>query len=99
MRQNAMKAIRSRQGAGKGVFAMKLIRVVLCLSAGLVAALAQNAAAPASLPLVSPIFGDSMVLQRGKPNTIWGWSQPGETVRVETVSYTHLRAHETPEHL
>jgi sialate O-acetylesterase len=35
------------------------------------------------LPLVSPIFGDDMVLQRGKANTIWGWTDPGETVRVE----------------
>jgi hypothetical protein len=35
------------------------------------------------LPFVSPIFGDNMVLQRGKPNAIWGWSEPGETVRVE----------------
>ena len=24
-----------------------------------------------------------MVLQRGKPDTIWGWSDPGDTVRVE----------------
>jgi sialate O-acetylesterase len=24
-----------------------------------------------------------MVLQRGKPNAIWGWSQPGDSVRVE----------------
>ena len=24
-----------------------------------------------------------MVLQRGKPNTIWGWSDPGDKVRVE----------------
>src|ERR1039458_2864174 len=35
------------------------------------------------LPFVSPIFGDHMVLQRGKPNVIWGWSQPGDAVRVE----------------
>jgi sialate O-acetylesterase len=35
------------------------------------------------LPFVSPIFGDNMVLQRGKPNTIWGWSEPGDTVRVQ----------------
>jgi len=34
-------------------------------------------------PFVSPIFGDNMVLQRGKPNTIWGWSEPGDAVRVE----------------
>lgn len=36
-----------------------------------------------SLPFVSPIFGDHMVLQRGKANVIWGWSQPGDSVRVE----------------
>ena len=35
------------------------------------------------LPLVSPIFGDNMVLQRGKKNTIWGWSEPGDKIRVE----------------
>jgi sialate O-acetylesterase len=44
------------------------------------AAFQQDATA---LPFVSPIFGDHMVLQRGKPNRIWGWSQPGDTVRVE----------------
>ncbi len=40
----------------------------------------QNAA---PLPFVSPIFGDNMVLQGGKPNSIWGWSQPGDGVKVE----------------
>ena len=35
-----------------------------------------------SLPFLSPIFGDAMVLQRGKPNTFWGWSEPGKEVRV-----------------
>jgi sialate O-acetylesterase len=36
-----------------------------------------------ALPFVSPIFGDNMVLQRGKLNTIWGWSEPGDNVRVQ----------------
>jgi sialate O-acetylesterase len=36
-----------------------------------------------SLPFVSPMFGDNMVLQRGKTNRIWGWSQPGQVVQVE----------------
>ncbi len=40
-------------------------------------------AASASLPLVSPIFGDNMVLQRGKKNTLWGWSQPGDKIQVQ----------------
>ena len=29
------------------------------------------------LPFVSPIFGGHTLLQRGKPNAIWGWSTPG----------------------
>jgi sialate O-acetylesterase len=49
--------------------------------ASLVASALAMAAAP--LPFVSPIFGDSMVMQRGKPNTMWGWSQAGDAVRVE----------------
>ncbi len=36
-----------------------------------------------TLPFVSPIFGDNMVLQRGKANTIWGWSEPGDHVQVQ----------------
>lgn len=39
-------------------------------------------AAPA-LPFVSPMFGDNMVLQRGKPNTFWGWAAPSERIRVQ----------------
>ena len=50
------------------------------MSASVFGAAPQDAAL---LPFVSPIFGDSMVLQRDKPNTIWGWSRPGDTVRVE----------------
>jgi sialate O-acetylesterase len=39
--------------------------------------------APHPLPFVSPIFGDDMILQRGKANTLWGWSDPGDKVEVE----------------
>ena len=32
----------------------------------------------------SPIFGDNMMmLQRGKPNSVCGWTKPGEKVRGE----------------
>ena len=37
---------------------------------------------------VSPMFGDHMVLQRGKPNTIWGWAKPGEEIRVTIAGKT-----------
>ncbi len=40
-------------------------------------------AANDSKPFVSPIFGEHMVLQRGKPNTMWGWTEPGKKVRVK----------------
>jgi sialate O-acetylesterase len=42
----------------------------------------------ASLPFVSPMFGDHMILQRDKTNTIWGWAKPGEKVRVEISGHT-----------
>lgn len=45
-------------------------------------------AGSAALPFVSPMFGDNMVLQRGKPNTIWGWSKPGESITVELAGQT-----------
>ena len=44
---------------------------------------AHNSAANKPLPFVSTIFGDNMVLQRGKANTIWGWSDPGDSVTVQ----------------
>ena len=60
------------------------------IAAGLLLSLACSASAqslveptPKPLPFVSTIFGDNMVLQRGKENTIWGWSEPGDKVRVE----------------
>ena len=29
------------------------------------------------------IFGDNMVLQRGKPIAVWGWANPGEKITVQ----------------
>ncbi len=55
---------------------------ILCFGT-LIAGAADNA----SLPFVSPMFGDDMVLQRGKPDAIWGWSNPGDTVRVEIADH------------
>ena len=49
----------------------------------LLSVLLGRAATAAPLPFVSPMFGDHMVLQRDKTNTVWGWAQPGEKVRVE----------------
>lgn len=52
--------------------------------------LAQNAspAAVKPLPFVSPIFGDNMVLQRGKTNILWGWSEPGDKITVQIGEQT-----------
>jgi sialate O-acetylesterase len=33
-------------------------------------------------PLVSPLFTDNMVLQRGIRDSVWGWTSPGQTVTV-----------------
>lgn len=55
-------------------------RALLC---ALFPAFVIQAADILPLPLVSPLFGDNMVLQRGKPIRIWGWAEPGEKVGVE----------------
>lgn len=55
------------------------------------ALLAQNSpksSAAKPLPFVSTIFGSNMVLQRGKLDTIWGWSKPGDTVHVQIASHS-----------
>lgn len=61
--------------------------IVGLLLAGAYGTSAQTAAASSvkPLPFVSPIFGDNMVLQRGKANIIWGWSDPGDKVRVKVA--------------
>jgi sialate O-acetylesterase len=52
-----------------------------------IALVAASAADNASLPFVSPMFGDNMVLQRGKPIRFWGWAKAGELVRVEMAGH------------
>ena len=51
-------------------------------------ALASAATNDATLPFVSPMFGDNMVLQRGKANRFWGWAKPGQAIRVEIAGQT-----------
>ena len=54
----------------------------------LIAGLAASAADKTPLPFVSPMFGDHMVLQRGKLNPIWGWAKPRQEVRVEVAGHS-----------
>lgn len=68
---------------------MHLIQRLLSLAFLLSGTFVIQAASPKSpLPFVSPVFGDNMVLQRGKTNTIWGWASPGSTVKVELAGKT-----------
>jgi sialate O-acetylesterase len=67
------------------------VLVGLLAGAGCVSRLARHDRSPRDagaamtepLPLVSAIFGDNMVLQRGRPDAIWGWSRPGQPVHVQ----------------
>lgn len=36
----------------------------------------------------SPVFGDSMVVQRDQPIHVWGWTAPGTDVTVELAGHT-----------
>ena len=58
------------------------IAAVIVTALAVATAIAQPAETPKQ-PFVSPIFSDNMVLQRDKVNTIWGWSEPGDTVTVQ----------------
>ncbi|MGA2246552.1 MAG: sialate O-acetylesterase [Verrucomicrobiota bacterium] len=63
--------------------------IVHCWLSALLASFPIQAAESPPPPLVSPIFGDNMVLQRGKPNPIWGWSKPGDFIQVIFAGQTH----------
>ena len=45
-------------------------------------ALAGTCVAAESGPFLNPVFSDHAVLQRDRPLPVWGWSTPGDTVRV-----------------
>ena len=64
--------------------------VALIALAGNTFALAADATNSAVLPFVSPMFGDNMVLQRGKLIRFWGWAKPGEPVCVEMAGRTAM---------
>jgi sialate O-acetylesterase len=56
---------------------------LFCLASCLCLALAAAPVAAAdSLPFLSPIFGDNMVLQRGKMVQFWGWTKAGDVIQV-----------------
>lgn len=44
--------------------------------------LTLTAAEPVGQSLLSPVFGDHMLLQRDQPVPIWGWAKPGTEVSV-----------------
>lgn len=54
----------------------------------LLSALVGPAAPDPTLPLLSPVFGDHMVLQRDRKNTFWGWAKPGTRVKVTLANRT-----------
>ncbi|MBS1706186.1 MAG: hypothetical protein JST40_09955 [Armatimonadetes bacterium] len=51
----------------------------------LITLLALNMLENPSLPFLSPVFADHMVLQRDIPNTFWGWTKPGTEVVVSVA--------------
>lgn len=65
-----------------------MMRTSLGLAAAFFVLTSGALAAEISHPLVSPMFTDNMVLQRDKPNAIWGWARPGDEIRVEIAGRT-----------
>ena len=63
--------------------ALSLVTALVLLNGG---ALRAAPAQAEPLPFVSPMFGDNMVLQRGKPNPIWDWVKMGGKRRPREAS-------------
>lgn len=61
------------------------VRVFVQAALFLSASVGVSFGADAGRPFVSPLFGDHMVLQRGKANRIWGWTKPGREVSVQVA--------------
>jgi sialate O-acetylesterase len=70
----------------------RLMRATCVAVAALIVALVPQPASafqppPAApldpFPFVGTMFTDNLVLQRDKVDTIWGWSEPGDTIRVQ----------------
>ncbi len=86
--QSAKISVNPRPTGSMKMISTKAKGNLFCLLVGAVALAGGSAFGTppqdaTALPFVSPIFGDHMVLQRGKANAIWGWSQPGDSVRVD----------------
>lgn len=60
-----------------------MLRLASVAVAAMALLVTQAAAQPAAQrPLLSPMFADHAVLQRGRSIPLWGWAQPGERVSV-----------------
>jgi sialate O-acetylesterase len=69
---------------------LRCTSLAIHLSIALLSLSASSLAAPPpgdQPPFLSPMFADHMVLQRSKPNSIWGWTTPGARVRVEIAGH------------
>ncbi|MFI5381728.1 MAG: sialate O-acetylesterase, partial [Tepidisphaerales bacterium] len=68
------------------VFATVIASLLLCLRPVSSSFAGQDAAA--EKPFLHPLFSDHMVLQRDMGTAIWGWTRPGEAVKVTLADRT-----------
>lgn len=61
--------------------------VLIALGVGVWAAASGTAVGSEDLGM-SNLFGDNMVLQRGRATPVWGWAAPGQTVTVAVAGQT-----------
>lgn len=55
--------------------------------AGLIASFVLAQGNDTKLPFLSPIFTSHMVMQRDRPNTLWGWTDPGSQITVTIADH------------
>jgi len=59
-----------------------LARLLTLVTLATVSSSVASKAQDADHPFVSPVFTDNMVLQRNNRDAIWGWTKPGQAVKV-----------------
>ncbi len=67
---------------------LKLLSIPVSCVLALAASATFAIAAPATDLRLPHIFGNGMVLQQGKPVTVWGWAKPAAVVTIEYAGQT-----------
>jgi sialate O-acetylesterase len=65
-----------------------ILKLIISVIPAIAASASLCIAAPATALRLPHIFGSGMVLQQGKPVSVWGWAKPGTKVTIQFAGQT-----------